>query len=158
MVDPKKRGEKASGYQASKKKKKRTISKSHLLFQLETLHLVLVLKRSLLDLDAFETLETALDFDGQGFDVAGALSKEAGEPTVDETGESTFKVGGIEAILFGFVAFLGDVWDGGTRETCGDWRMLEGSVLGGGRGEIWPLVDWEAGRHLNGNERCGRWG
>ena len=48
----------------------------HLLFQLETLHLVLVLKGGLFDLETLETFEAALDLGGQTFDVAGALSEE----------------------------------------------------------------------------------
>lgn len=62
---------------------------------------------------------------------------------MDETGESTFEVGSIEAILFRFVT-LGDIWDGRTREAGGDWGVLKGSVLRSGCGEIWPLVDREA--------------
>ena len=57
--------------------KKSIIAKTHLLFQLETLHLVLVLKGSLLDLKSLEPFKTPFDFGGQIFDVAGTLSKEA---------------------------------------------------------------------------------
>lgn len=49
----------------------------HLLFQLETFHLVLVLKSGLSDLEALETFETPFDFGGQILDVAGAFSEEA---------------------------------------------------------------------------------
>ena len=108
------------------------------------------------DLETLETLETPFDFGGQIFDVARALSEEIGQPAVDETGESTFETGCTEpAVLFRFIT-LGDVWDGRTREPGGDWGVLEGSVLGGGCGEIWPGVDWEAGRHLD-EKRERRW-
>ena len=59
------------------REKKSTIANAHLLLQLETFHLVLVLKGSLLDLKSLETFETSLDFDGQIFDIAGTLSEEA---------------------------------------------------------------------------------
>ena len=69
---------------------------------------------------------------------------------MNETGESPLEVCRIGTVLFRFVT-LSDVWDGRTREAGGDWGVLEGSILGGGCGEIWPLVDGEAGRHLDGN-------
>lgn len=62
---------------------------------------------------------------------------------MNETGESTLEVCRIGAILLGFIT-LCDIWDGRARETGGNWSMLEGSVLGGGCGEVWPLVDGEA--------------
>ena len=70
---------------------------------------------------------------------------------MNETGESTSEVGCIGAILLRLVTF-GDIWDGRTREASGDWSVLEGGVLGGGCGEIRPLVDWETGGHLDGDE------
>ena len=50
------------------------IANAHLLFQLKTFHLVLVLEGGLLDLKSLETLETPPDFGGQIFDVARTLS------------------------------------------------------------------------------------
>ena len=132
------------------------IAQTHLLFQLETLHLVLVLEGSLLDLESLETLETPFDLGGQIFDVARALSEEASQSAVDETSEGTLKVGCIWAIFFRLVT-LGDIWDGRTREAGAERSVLEGGVLGGGGGEIWPLVDWEAGRHLDGDDGGRRW-
>jgi len=75
---------------------------------------------------------------------------------MNKTGESTLEVGRIGEILIRFIT-LGNVWDGRTREAGGDWSVLEGSVLGGGCCEIWPLVDWEAGGHLNGEGERLRW-
>ena len=59
------------------RKKKWTIGKTYLLFQLETFHLVLVLEGSVLGLESLETLKTPFDIDGQIFDVARTLSEEA---------------------------------------------------------------------------------
>ena len=75
---------------------------------------------------------------------------------MNKTSEGTLEVGCIWAIFLRFVT-LSDIWDGRTRETGAEWSVLEGSVLGGGRGEIWRLVDWEAGRHLDGDEEGRRW-
>jgi len=57
-------------------KEETIIAETHLLFQLETFHLVLVLEGSLLDLKALETLETPFDLGRQIFDVARALPEE----------------------------------------------------------------------------------
>ena len=75
LVDPKRTKAKK---EAVIGKEETIIAKTHLLFQLETFHLVFVLKGSLLDLKSLETLETPFDLGGQIFNVARALSEEAG--------------------------------------------------------------------------------
>jgi hypothetical protein len=61
-MDPKRReeSEKENGY----REKESIITKTHLLFQLETFHLVFVLKGGLLDLKTLETFETPFDVGG----------------------------------------------------------------------------------------------
>ena len=75
---------------------------------------------------------------------------------MNETSEGTLEVCCIWAIFFRFIT-LSDIWDGRTRETGAEWSVLKGCVLGGGSGEIYPLVDWETGRHLDGEEGIRRW-
>ena len=110
--------------------------------ELEALALVLILELVLLDLDPLEGFDGELYVVWEALDVAGALSEEARDLAVDEAEHCV--VGGA-GVLCGLVVFR-DVGDGGAGEACGDGSMCEGSVLGGGCGEV-VLGDGHGGGH-----------
>ena len=77
---------------------------------------------------------------------------------MNEASESTLEVDCIwESLILFRLITLGDIWNCRTREAGAERSVLEGCVLRGGCGEVWTRVDWEAGRHLDGNEKRLRW-
>ena len=126
---------------------------AHLLLELKTLPLVLVLQLVLLHLHALEGLDAALDLYRETLNVSGATSKETCKFSLDETEHGRLHARCLLLLrILRRLCVLCNVGYSGARETCGDGCVRQGSILWGGRCRI-VSANGNGGRH---GRRCAR--
>lgn len=123
---------------------------SHLLLELETFPLVLILQVDLLRLEGLQRLDALLLLDGQVLDVSGALADEPLQAAMNQV-QHRGCARGSDLLLLLWLVVLRDVGDGRAREARSDGRMGEGRVLGRRRGEV-DLAEGDVVRHGGQND------
>ena len=122
---------------------------THLLLELETLPLVLVLQLVLLHLDALQGLDAALDFGRETLDVARTAADETRKLALDKAEHGRLHAASSKLIVLRILrglCVLGNIRYCRTREACGDGGVVQGGVLRS-RGSGIVHVDWDGSRH-----------
>ena len=128
--------------------------KTHLLLELETLALVLVLQLDLLNLHALERLNILLHLHRQALDVARALANESRELSMNEPKHRLLDRS--SRLLLLRLIVLRNIRHGGARETLSDGGVCERRVLRRRRRRV-DLVDGDVERHRCGQRAGEKW-